>query len=99
LINTRAALRVSSKIAHHSVGVCPVRTLGTTDERSSFTYKYRCARVIWPQSAIAHDEGAFLFADQNKNARRQRDKIEEQNGRAEINAKTHESVDDQKNRG
>src|SRR5205823_3942332 len=32
------------------------------------------------------------------NACRQRDKIEEENGRAEINAKTHEAIDDQVNR-
>jgi hypothetical protein len=40
-----------------------------------------------------------LFADQNKNPRRQRNKIEEQNGRAEINAKTHETINNEENRG
>jgi hypothetical protein len=40
----------------------------------------------------------ILLANENKNARGQRDKIEEENGRAEINAKTHEAINNQENR-
>ena len=36
-----------------------------------------------------------LLANENQNARRQRDKIKKQDGRAEINAKTHETINDQ----
>jgi hypothetical protein len=38
------------------------------------------------------------FPKKNKNARRQRDKIEDENGRAEVNAKPHQAINDHKNR-
>jgi len=54
---------------------------------------------VCPWRALLRLPARSLFADQNKNPRRQRNKIEEQNGRAEINAKTHEPVNNEENRG
>ena len=49
-----------------------------------------CRASLW-------DAGSLL-SNKNKNARRQREKIEEKNGRAKINAKTHEAINNQVNR-
>ncbi len=40
----------------------------------------------------------MLFANENKDARGQRDKIEQENGRPEIYAKSQQTIDDQVNR-
>jgi hypothetical protein len=48
-------------------------------------------------SPDGHQDGADLFADENKYAGGQRHKVEQENGRSEVQAEPQKAVDDQVN--